>query len=672
MLKIDNENLCKSCFSDLEENVRVCDKCGYIEAQDSETPMVLPLGTILLGKYIIGKTLGKGGFGVTYLAYNTKDNMKVAIKEYLPDTLVHRNTGDSLVTTYKGKNEESFKAGLDKFYEEAKTIAKFNGHPNIINVQEFFYENNTAYFVMEYIEGIDLKKYIAQKGGRLTEEEILRIILPLMDSLIVVHSVGVLHRDISPDNIYIAKDGTVKLLDFGSARQVLGEQSKSLSVVLKPGFAPIEQYQTRGKQGPWTDIYSLAATMYYCLTGQIPEASMDRMEEDNLQSLSQQGLEVSSGFENALTKALSVRAVNRYQTVTEFKNAFISNSEEANIPISSTKSENNSTPGIYSPGNIPESSKENISNPIYTNISDGNSDIEKPQHQSFFEKNKLKIMSAAVIVIILGIGVFSLSGYVNDNAKNGDFLKTGLPTIPPASSETNYISQNATFTQSESDENSSLSSISDSSVSSSNFSGEIVSNTLSIKPSPTKSSKVTNVPTSTRTPKIIIPTVTNSPYTTNTPDSNSRNVDFNLQISASEINKEQIITITIGTKNWINVVNGIAAFNIKIDYDDNAFEYIDKSVIVTPESNIIIGKDEFLVQNINSIFRVLYMDQDFKTPIPSIGPVFHAKFKLKTGTSIGAYKFKLYGDNVIVDGQLPKFNSVPVKYPSASIVLIQY
>ena len=193
-----------------------------------------------------------------------KMDMKVAIKEYLPDTIAYRTPGATLMSTYAGEKHDAYQLGAEKFYEEARTIAKFNGHPNIINVQQFFYENNTAYFVMEYIEGIDLKKYATQKGGKLNEQEVLKIILPIVDALIVVHSVGVLHRDISPDNIYITNDGTVKLLDFGAAGQVLGEHSKSLSVILKPGFAPIEQYQTKGKQGPWTDVYALAATMYYC------------------------------------------------------------------------------------------------------------------------------------------------------------------------------------------------------------------------------------------------------------------------------------------------------------------------------------------------------------------------------------------------------------------------
>lgn len=320
---VNNKNLCSYCFEELSDSAVLCEYCGSSIDKQEEATFSLPTGTILLGKFIIGKVLGKGGFGVTYLAYDLKRECKVAIKEYMPDTLSYRTPGTTLISTYLGEKEESFKLGSEKFYEEARTISKFNGHPNIINVYEFFYENNTAYFVMEYIDGVDLKKYLFQKGGIISEEECISLLTPIMDALIVVHSVGILHRDISPDNIYITNNGEVKLLDFGAARQVLGEKSKSLSVVLKPGFAPIEQYQSRGNQGPWTDVYALAASMYYCLVGQVPEAAMDRLEEDHIKPISELNEKVSYIFEQVLQKALSVRGIDRYQTISEFKQAIL-------------------------------------------------------------------------------------------------------------------------------------------------------------------------------------------------------------------------------------------------------------------------------------------------------------------------------------------------------------
>ena len=172
---------------------------------------------------------------------------------------------------------------------------------------------------MEYLDGIDLKKYLDIHGKRLSFEDTMKLLLPVMDAMTLVHSTNILHRDISPDNIFILKDGTVKLLDFGSARQVLAEQSKSLSVILKVGFAPVEQYQSHGKQGPWTDIYALAATMYYCLTGEIPVAAMDRVEEDHLKKISELCPEIGKKADKIFAKALAVRAVNRYQSMAEFR-----------------------------------------------------------------------------------------------------------------------------------------------------------------------------------------------------------------------------------------------------------------------------------------------------------------------------------------------------------------
>ena len=320
MLTYHNKTLCPACFAELEAGIKICLHCGFSEEDPGERfPVALPLGTVLMGKYVIGNVLGKGGFGITYLAYDLRDNKTVAIKEYLPDTLIHRNTGDTTVSTFKGEKADNFNLGAEKFYEEAKTVSKFNGHPNVINVYEFFYENNTAYFVMEYIKGVDLKKYIVQHGGRLSEEETIKLLMPILDALIVVHSVGVLHRDISPDNIFVGEDGNVKLLDFGSARQVLGQQSKSLSVILKPGFAPLEQYQSRGKQGPWTDIYSLTATMYYCITGTVPDDCMNRVEDDSLILPSAMGVTVSKQLEAVLLKGMAVRAADRYQSVFQLK-----------------------------------------------------------------------------------------------------------------------------------------------------------------------------------------------------------------------------------------------------------------------------------------------------------------------------------------------------------------
>jgi serine/threonine protein kinase len=403
-MDINNKNLCPSCFTEIA--AETCTSCGYSSETVSQYPTALPMGTILMGRYLIGKVLGKGGFGVTYLAYDLNQNKRVAIKEYLPDNLTHRNTGTTEVSTYAGEKGEAFKAGADKFFEEAKTVSKFNGHPNIINVLEFFFENNTAYFVMEYLNGIDLKNYIANNGGRLSEQRTCEIILPVIDALTVIHSVGILHRDISPDNIYICEDGNVKILDFGAARQVLGEQSKSLSVVLKQGFAPIEQYQTRGNQGAWTDIYALGATMYYCLTGRIPESAMDRVDEDNLKTFEELGINVSEKLSSIILKALSVRGISRHQNMLELKAAFINDKADSNI----VQVNNDNSRDSADPKDIEE-------------INDG---LNKKRKSIFnrklvFSKKAVIYTSAACIVLIVCAAAFSMlaKGRNNVQANSG-------------------------------------------------------------------------------------------------------------------------------------------------------------------------------------------------------------------------------------------------------------
>ena len=312
MVNINGKNLCEHCFEEVSAN-GICGACSF-ESNNSKYPTALPENTILNGRYVVGRVLGKGGFGITYLCYDSKEQKKIAIKEYLPDSLIHRNTGETVVSTYGGESEEYFKAGAQKFYEEARLVSRFNGNPNIIGVYEFFYENNTAYFVMEYLDGIDLKNYIRNNGGRISEEQTLYVMNKAAEALMIVHSTGVLHRDISPDNIFLCTDGKVKLIDFGAARQVVGEASKSLSVILKQGFAPLEQYQKKGNQGPWTDIYALGATFYYSLTGKIIDDAMSRLEDPSLETEN-----VTPQLAAIIEKMLSVDIKSRYQNVFELK-----------------------------------------------------------------------------------------------------------------------------------------------------------------------------------------------------------------------------------------------------------------------------------------------------------------------------------------------------------------
>ncbi len=315
MLDINEKLLCSACFSPQVTASDICDVCGYDNRYAGDNQGTLPMGLVLMGRYVIGRVLGRGGFGITYLAYDIPNDRKVAIKEYFPDSLSYRVPGSASIASYTGEREEYYRTGADRFYKEAQTLSFFTGNANIIDVSEFFYENNTAYYVMEYVDGVDLKKYIAARGGRLGYDETMALMMPVMHALAAVHAQGILHRDISPDNIYITSNGTVKLLDFGAARQVLGEQSNSLSVVLKQGFTPLEQYKKRGQHGPWSDIYALGATIYYALTGEVPEESVNRIDEDELQMPTALGAVLPPEFEQVLAKMMAVKPEDRYADI---------------------------------------------------------------------------------------------------------------------------------------------------------------------------------------------------------------------------------------------------------------------------------------------------------------------------------------------------------------------
>lgn len=274
--------------------------------------------TELNGRYEIKSILGEGGFGITYYGVDSLFGKSVAIKEYFPQGLVTRNNEltNDITVTY-AKQDEAYAAGKRRFISEARVMAKFNKDQGIVGVTDFFESNNTAYIVMEYLDGITLKEYL--KGNkRIPVEELLELLAPLLESLDDLHRSGLIHRDISPDNIMVLRNGGVKLMDFGAARDYTEFGEKSLSIVLKPGYAPAEQYQSRGVQGPWTDIYALCATMYKCITGETPEDSIQRVMEDELKKPSEFGIAISPQIEKTILKGMSVSPKERYQNLGEF------------------------------------------------------------------------------------------------------------------------------------------------------------------------------------------------------------------------------------------------------------------------------------------------------------------------------------------------------------------
>ena len=297
------ERICYGCFSEKEPGT-VCPVCGFDEAKQ-QPYLALPLGTIVNGRYLIGKVLGIGGFGITYLGFDLTLEIKVAIKEYMPSAMATRNT-DRYTVVLTSHQEKDYQSGMERFLEEARILAKLQNTPNIVSVQNYFRENNTAYFVMEYVNGTSLKAYLAAHGEKISCEEALKILLPVMNALVSVHSMQLLHRDISPDNIYLTADGDSRLLDFGAARFASGD-GKSVSVILKHGYAPEEQYSSHGNQGPWTDVYAMGATLYRCITGVLPPDSIERIHGDTPKRPSELGISISPAIEQAILKALSIR-----------------------------------------------------------------------------------------------------------------------------------------------------------------------------------------------------------------------------------------------------------------------------------------------------------------------------------------------------------------------------
>ena len=302
------ERICFGCFQEKELG-GYCPHCGF--GENEEQPyLALPLGTLLNGRYMLGKVLGVGGFGITYLGYDLTLDIKVAIKEYMPSSIATRNS-DRYNVTLTGRTEDDYRQGMENFLEEAKILAKLQNTPNIVSVQNYFKENNTAYFVMEYIDGMSLKDYLADQGGKIPYVQALAILEPIMEALVQVHALNLLHRDISPDNIYITTRGESRLLDFGAARFALGD-GKSVSVILKHGYAPEEQYSSHGNQGPWTDVYAMGATFYRCITGMLPPDSVERIRVDALKAPSELGIIIPRHIEQAILKALAVKTEDRF------------------------------------------------------------------------------------------------------------------------------------------------------------------------------------------------------------------------------------------------------------------------------------------------------------------------------------------------------------------------
>jgi len=309
-------------------NLTSCSHCGYVEGDIAKELYHLYPGTVLNERYIVGQVLGFGGFGVTYLAWDTTLNTTLAIKEYYPSGLVNRVPGTKGVSVFTGNRLKEYNHGLMRFLDEARSMAKFSSHKDIINIFEYFEENGTAYIVMEYLDGLTLSEYL--KSNSMDVDDSIQVISHICAALKDVHSAGIVHRDVSPDNIFLCATGVIKLIDFGAARFSNNEEQQ-LTIILKPGFAPPEQYERVNVQGPWTDIYALGATMYYMVTGMKPEESTNRKIADNLPAPHEVDPSIPAYIGNTIMQAMAIDRHIRFASVTDFEKAL--NQKKKALPV---------------------------------------------------------------------------------------------------------------------------------------------------------------------------------------------------------------------------------------------------------------------------------------------------------------------------------------------------
>ncbi|MDD6269441.1 MAG: PASTA domain-containing protein [Oscillospiraceae bacterium] len=315
--------ICYNCFHEYEENLNLCPHCGYYPEEEVHEALHMALGTRLNDRYLIGRVIGYGGFGVTYAGWDSVLKVKVAVKEYLPGEFSTRMLGQTEVSVYGGNKAEQYEKGMERFVEEAKKIAKFNHEPGIVGIYDSFLANNTAYIIMEYIEGITLTKWLNEKGI-FDAQTAVKTLEPMILSLKNIHEAGIIHRDIAPDNIMVNENSEAKLIDFGAARYAATSHSRSLTVIIKEGYSPEEQYRSRGEQGAHTDVYALAATIYKMTTGITPPDAMERRvtfektKNDPLRDISEFKTTFTENQENAIMNALNVRIEDRTPYMEQF------------------------------------------------------------------------------------------------------------------------------------------------------------------------------------------------------------------------------------------------------------------------------------------------------------------------------------------------------------------
>lgn len=394
----------------------------------------LPSETCLNGRYILKKVLGEGGFGITYLGWDEVLQSTVAVKEFYPEVLIGRN----LTRQEEGKlfiqsslDREAYEKSVQTFLQEARNLSQFIGTEGVVQVRDYFQENGTAYIIMEYIDGISIKQYVS-KNGPIKYEKVLEMMEPVLKALQIIHKKQIIHRDLSADNIMITKDAKIKLIDFGSARHTVANANKTMTVLFKRGFAAEEQYRQKGNQGTWTDVYGISAAMYYMMSAEMPEESVERVIHDKLVPLADRNeIDVPRHISNVLSKGMAVMAKDRYQTIEELYEGLYYGQIQGEV-IDTDLFENT----MQTKGNHTEKR-----NPTITRLG-----IELCQaiQKRGKAKNKRKKYIVTVIITLLGILLLTLSA--GKILEKNEYFKEKVEVLSPVTKE-NTASNTSTGSQ---------------------------------------------------------------------------------------------------------------------------------------------------------------------------------------------------------------------------------
>lgn len=357
---------CMGCMQEYEDSFEICPQCGYGRNTEAKEDFHLSPGTILNNKYIVGRSLGCGKNGITYLGWDAILETKVAIKEYFPQDLATRLKNESEVSTYDGERKAKYENGLESFLNAGINLAKFNYIESIVHIFDSFSANNTGYVIMEYLEGESVLDII-NKQGKKSLQDTFNIVAPILNALSVLHDNGVIHGNICPNNILIV-NGSPKLIDFNFE---LHSNYDNKKIVVTKGYSPIESYRSNGKLGPWTDIYSISATMYFMLTAKRPVESVKREENDTLQSIDKYVQKIPPFVVNAIMNGLSVDPKDRIKSANQL-GAILTGNQKINKAKKKKKSK----------------------------------DVSKKSHKG----KVIAIISAVVILIAGGVLFFTLKG----------------------------------------------------------------------------------------------------------------------------------------------------------------------------------------------------------------------------------------------------------------------